>query len=91
MAEFILRGDPEWDRNQITAAIAKGERKKVALPQPIPIQVVYLSVCADQNGNVQFRNNIYQNDKRVYEAAKSPTGSSKSFSHIAGPSLSITL
>jgi len=93
LAEFALRGDPKWDRHQITAAIQKGERQKVALPQPIPVHIVYLTAWADENGTVQFRNDIYQNDKRAYELAKSPTGSSKSCSHIAaaGSSLAISL
>jgi len=95
LAEFVLRGDPKWDRHQITAAIEKGERQKVALPQPIPVHIVYLTAWADENGTVQFRNDIYQNDKRAYEVVKgpTPTAPSKSCSHIAdaGPSLPISL
>jgi len=92
LAEFVLRGDQKWDRHQITVAIEKGERQKVALPQPIPVHIVYLTAWADENGTVQFRNDIYQNDKRAYEIVKSPTESSKNCSHIAaaGPSLSIS-
>ena len=70
LAEFVLRGDPKWSRQKITAAIEKGERQMVTLPQPIPVHIVYLTAWADENGTLQFRNDIYKSDKLAYEAYK---------------------
>ncbi len=68
VAEYIFRNDPEWTREEILSAINKRVEQTVWLPEPIPIYIVYLTAWGDEDGSVQFRNDIYGLDKVLNEA-----------------------
>ena len=68
LAEFLMRDDAEWTRENILSAIDKRSEKTVWLPEPIPVNVVYLTAWVDENGSIQFRNDIYGLDKVLNEA-----------------------
>ncbi|MGH7800437.1 MAG: L,D-transpeptidase family protein [Thermodesulfobacteriota bacterium] len=63
LAEFLMRDDAEWTRENILSAINKRSEKTVWLPEPIPLHVAYLTAWVDENGSIQFRNDIYGLDK----------------------------
>lgn len=65
LAEYLLRGDPEWPAEKIQEVISKGKEKSVKLKEPIPVNIIYLTSWVDQYGQVQFRNDIYGRDKRL--------------------------
>ncbi len=68
LAEFLMRDDPEWTRENILSAINKRSEKTVWLPEPIPLHIAYLTAWVDENDSVQFRNDIYGLDKVLNEA-----------------------
>ncbi|HXH02193.1 MAG TPA: L,D-transpeptidase family protein [Candidatus Competibacteraceae bacterium] len=68
LAEYLLRDDPRWDRDAIFKAYDGGKQRTVKLPQEIPVFVQYWTAWADEEGNVQFRKDIYKRDPALAEA-----------------------
>jgi L,D-transpeptidase YcbB len=73
LAEYLLRGTPEGSRDRIQALIESGERKAIRLPEPVLVHILYWTAWVDENGAVEFRDDIYGHDKRLYEAIRSGT------------------
>jgi murein L,D-transpeptidase YcbB/YkuD len=65
MAEYVLRGDEKWDHKKILDAIKKGRERTVQLPEPIPVYLLYCTAWANEDGIIQFRNDIYGRDKEL--------------------------
>jgi len=70
LAEYLLAGDPKRTRAAILAGIDKRVEQTVRLPEPMPIHLLYWTAWADQDGSVQFRNDIYGRDKLLDEALR---------------------
>ena len=70
LAAYLLRGQPEWDRRAIEAAIATGRPQHIDLAEPIPIYLVYWTAWVGEEGRVNFRNDIYGRDSRVAQAMR---------------------
>ncbi len=70
LAEYLLRDDPKWTREKLLAAIEKGVEREVMLPHPIDVHFLYLTAWVDENGTLQFRNDIYGRDSLLDEALR---------------------
>lgn len=68
LAAFVFAGDPAWPPAAIAAAMDGGETKTVALPEPVPVEMTYLTAWVDEAGIVQFRNDIYRRDAALIRA-----------------------
>ncbi len=68
LAEYVLRDDPRWTREKLLSAIEAGTEQKVAIPRPLNVHFLYLTAWVDEGGTLQFRNDIYDRDKRLDEA-----------------------
>ncbi len=74
LTEYLMKDDPGWTRSQILDAINSGQTMKVYLPNPLSVHLVYLTSWVDDEGTLQFRNDIYGRDERVDIALlKSPS------------------
>lgn len=62
LTTWILRDEPEWNRRQIEATIATGESTPVAVSEPVPIYITYVTAWSTQSGVTQFRDDIYRRD-----------------------------
>jgi murein L,D-transpeptidase YcbB/YkuD len=71
LAEYLLRGYPEWTRPAIIAAIETGEEKTLRLLEPIPVHILYCTAWVGDGGEVHFRRDIYGRDKAVADALRS--------------------
>ncbi len=69
LAEFVL-GDA-WDGKSVTALIDAGRTQYVRLPEPVPVYLVYLTSWRDDAQQAQFRDDIYQLDRRLAPALES--------------------
>lgn len=63
LAQFLLRGS--WSRERIQRAIKGGKNQAVQLEKPVPVHLVYLTAWVDPNGQVQFRDDLYNRDARL--------------------------
>ncbi len=65
MANYILRNQPEWTPEKIAEAMNSGEEKYVKVKDPIPVIVTYYTAWADENGMLNFREDIYGHDTKL--------------------------
>ena len=68
LAEYLLRDDPKWPPVRLLTAIDEGTEQEVRIPRPLNVHFLYLTAWVDDNGILQFRNDIYGRDKRLDEA-----------------------
>jgi murein L,D-transpeptidase YcbB/YkuD len=71
LAEYLLDSDPVWDMAAIRYAISDGNRRTIELPEPIDIHLIYWTCWVDQDGTVNFRNDIYGHDALLDRAISS--------------------
>jgi murein L,D-transpeptidase YcbB/YkuD len=65
MANYVLRDQPEWTPEKISEAMNSGEEKYVKVKKPIPVVVTYYTAWVDENGQLNFREDIYGHDARL--------------------------
>ncbi len=81
LAEWTLRGDPQWTRENILAAtkgdypVKKQARSgeanepfEVKLSKPIPVLILYATAYVEEDGDVGFFDDIYGYDKDLERA-----------------------
>jgi murein L,D-transpeptidase YcbB/YkuD len=69
-AEAILATDPAWSRERIDAILQKGVNRVFTLQQPVPVYLVYQTAWVGEQGEIEFRNDIYGRDRRIGEEMK---------------------
>lgn len=65
MARYLLRNNPEWTPEKISAAMNSGSEKFVKLKDPVPVVITYNTAWVDENGLLNFRDDIYDHDKNL--------------------------
>ncbi|MDT8757432.1 L,D-transpeptidase family protein [Sphingomonas psychrotolerans] len=67
LAELLLRNDPNWQPDQISAALATGKTQRVQLqPQDqVHVYLLYWTAFASANGTMNFRGDPYGWDKTL--------------------------
>lgn len=68
LAQYLLQEDSSWSDERIQDIINQGNTKYVKVPRPIPIFITYLTAWVDDEGRVNFRDDLYQMDG-IYEPA----------------------
>ena len=64
-ANYVLRNQPEWTPEKINEAMNSGEEKYVKVKDPIPVVITYYTAWVDDNGRLNFREDIYGHDERL--------------------------
>ncbi|MFH2046720.1 MAG: L,D-transpeptidase family protein [Pseudomonadota bacterium] len=70
LAEYVLKNDPNWTRDKIITSINKRMEQTVRLPEPIPVHILYWTAWANEDGQINFRNDIYKRDQPLLKALK---------------------
>jgi murein L,D-transpeptidase YcbB/YkuD len=65
LATYLLREDPSWDQSKIIEAMNTGEEKYVTLKNKVPVYITYFTAWVDDEGRLNFRKDIYDNDARL--------------------------
>jgi len=57
---------PDWAPDSVVSAMETGRDRRVPLPDPVPIEIVYRTAWIEPDGLVAFRDDIYglDNDKK---------------------------
>jgi len=74
-AELLLDDPARWNRDAIIRAIESGETRNVSLPRPVTVILLYWTVASDSNGDVTFKQDIYERDAAVLAGLNSALGS----------------
>lgn len=67
LAIYLLRNQPEWTQEKIEDAMHESKEKWVTLKDPIPVFVSYFTAWVDDEGLLNFRDDIYGHDKKMAE------------------------
>jgi len=69
LAEYILRDDPNWNREKILAAMAGTTTQVIRLWNHVGVHLLYWTAWL-ADGRVQFRGDIYLRDATLYAALR---------------------
>ncbi len=62
LADFVLKGNPQWTREKLVKEIGKEETRFLNLKEPVNVNVIYRTAWIDETGVLQFRDDIYRKD-----------------------------
>jgi len=62
LAEYLLRDQSGWNMGKIQEALKGDEEKFVKLKDPVPVLISYYTAWVDENGKLNFREDIYDHD-----------------------------
>ncbi len=65
LAIYVLRHQPEWTEEKIDAAMNAQKELYVNVAKPIPVFIAYFTAWVDENGKLNFRNDLYKRDSRL--------------------------
>lgn len=65
LAQYLLRTDSSWTSQKIDSAMHLKKEKWVPLKKSIPVFIVYFTAWVDQNGQLNFRKDIYKHDEKM--------------------------
>ncbi|MCP5361725.1 MAG: L,D-transpeptidase family protein [Hyphomicrobiales bacterium] len=74
MAYFVMEQNEGYDRQKIENMYNGSDKeasqspRRVALSEPLKIHVMYLTAWIDEDGTVQFRDDVYSRDEQLTEA-----------------------
>lgn len=70
LAAYLLSDKAGWSRQRLLKALETGMRQVVHVPNPITIHLNYMTAWVDENGHLQFREDIYQRDRQLDDALR---------------------
>ena len=65
MANYLLKDQNEWTPEKINEAMNAGTEKFVKLKKSIPVVITYYTAWVDENGQLNFRDDVYSHDKTL--------------------------
>jgi len=68
LAAWVLQSKPEWTPERIQAAMNAEKSVQVNLSSPIPVLILYGTARVDEDGRVDFYDDIYGHDARLAQA-----------------------
>lgn len=69
LASWALGPDSEWDEAALEREISKGEAVSLKVPgKGIPVYILYWTAFVDNQGGLQFRNDVYGWERTLEEA-----------------------
>lgn len=72
LAAALLEDMPEWGPGRRASAFSSWSTRSVKLKTPIPVHLVYATAWQDPTGRVEFREDIYGNDRRLVREIARP-------------------
>ena len=68
LAKYVLRDQPEWTEEKISAAMHAGVERSVTLKEPLPIYITYFTAW-EEGGALKTVPDVYGRDRRHDVAA----------------------
>lgn len=68
LATYLLKENPAWDRQRIQQNMHRDQPVAQPLPELVPVQFLYQTAFVDEEGKVNFREDIYGHDQKQLEA-----------------------
>ena len=71
-AALLLGGQSGWSLEKIKKSVESGKTRTIFLPRKIPVMFLYITVLAQEDGMIFFRDDIYGRDEAVIEGLNAP-------------------
>ena len=85
LMKFLL-GRQHWNQKRLAKVVASKQRQVVLLKKPIPVYLVYFTAWAEENGEINFTEDIYGQDQELFGIlTKSAAASQPCESNILAP------
>jgi murein L,D-transpeptidase YcbB/YkuD len=65
LAIMLLGSDPQWRDGKLDEVLADDETIRAPLAQKVPVMLLYWTVFADKEGQINFRNDVYLWDRQL--------------------------
>lgn len=65
LALFLLRNNSNWDSTKIVKAMHSGKEQFVKVNETVPVYIGYFTAWVDQEGKLNFRDDIYGHDRKM--------------------------
>lgn len=62
LVDYLMKDNPDWDEDETQSILEAGKTRYIRVPEPLPIFITYITAWVDENGIVQFRDDIYEKD-----------------------------
>ncbi|MEX2156076.1 MAG: L,D-transpeptidase family protein [Gemmatimonadales bacterium] len=72
LAVYLMKKNGRWNREALELALDEGTERAVYLPRPMPVQLLYWTAWADEDGTIQFRSDIHGLDRPLADALQAP-------------------
>jgi murein L,D-transpeptidase YcbB/YkuD len=71
MAEYLLRGQTSWTKEDLVEFVKSGKRRWIDLKNPMPIYIVHFTAFSEPDGSLDFRPDLYGRDALLENAMRS--------------------
>ena len=65
LADYLLKDNSKWNPDKLAAAVNSKKTKEIFLSNPINIHILYWTAWVDNDGIVNFRDDIYGRDRQL--------------------------
>jgi len=65
LASYLLKDQPDWNDNKINTVLKTTSEEKVNVKNAEPVYISYYTAWVDDNGHMNFRNDIYGHDEEA--------------------------
>ena len=65
LAAWVLEGKDDWNPDALQQATMTDEEKTIKLDHPLPVYILYWTSWVEDNGTVSFREDLYEQDKKM--------------------------
>lgn len=65
LASYLLKDESAWNDSKIRSAMNAGTEKWVKLDKPVPVLISYFTAWVDEDGTLNFREDIYGHDTKM--------------------------
>jgi L,D-transpeptidase YcbB len=72
LATLLLDNQPRWDANAIASTVKSNQMQNVSLTRKIPVLLAYWTAWVDDEGQVNFRRDIYEQDAQWLASLRKP-------------------
>ncbi len=72
LVELLLDDPQQWSRAAIDATIDARQTRRISLAKPVPIYLVYWTVQVEEDGEVHFKRDPYDQDRALLQALERP-------------------
>lgn len=72
LAEYVMRDNPAWTTEKITAAMNAGHEQAVPLKRHLPVHIAYFTAWVNPDGSVTYTDDPYnldENQSRIFTTA----------------------